>query len=79
MDEPGALFGNGDIGSRYGVLIDAQDYRRLYGESISLLDTMRIRTEPKSMTPEIAFYDRSNLIQIDSEKFTVDSGEVTVD
>ena len=61
------LFGNGDIGSRYGVLIDAQGYRRLYGDSVSMVDTMRIRMEPKSAPSSINFFDRSNLIQIDGD------------
>ena len=67
------LFGNGDVGSRYGVLMDAHWYRNLYGDSVSMADTMRIRTEPISWGPDIAFFDRSNLIRIIGNGFAADA------
>ena len=59
------LFGNGDVGSRYGVLMDAHWYRNIYGDSVSMVDTMRIRTEPIPMGDTITYFDRNHLIEID--------------
>jgi hypothetical protein len=59
------LFGNGDVGSRYGVLMDAHWYRNIYGDSVSMVDTMRIRTEPIPMGDKITYFDRNHLIEID--------------
>ena len=56
------LFYTGEVGSRYGVLMDAHWYRNLYGDSVSMADTMRIRTAPASVSHDIKFYDRNNLI-----------------
>ena len=75
------LFYTGEVGSRYGVLMDAHWYRSLYGDSVSVADTMRIRTEPISMVPDIAYFDRSNLIRIvDADGESEDSEEeITVE
>ena len=70
------LFYTGEVGSRYGVLMDAHWYRSLYGDSVSMADTMRIRTEPVSTVPDIAYFDRNNLIRIgDADGESEDSSE----
>ena len=51
------LDSSGDVGSRYGVLMDAHYYRNLHGE--------RIRMQPIPAGNEIYYYDRNNLIEID--------------
>jgi hypothetical protein len=56
------LFGNGDVGSRYGVLMDAHWYRNLYGDSVSMVDTMRIRTDFKPLISDISYFDRFDLL-----------------
>ena len=68
------LFGNGDVGSRYGVLMDAHWYRNIYGDSVSMVDTMRIRTEPIPMGDKITYFDRNNLIEIDDIGLYSDEG-----
>ena len=75
------LFNTGEVGSRYGVLMDTYGYNRIYGDSVSVVDTMRIRTEPISMVPEIVYFDRNNLIEISSDGFEsdADSKEITVE
>jgi hypothetical protein len=67
------LTGSGAVGSRYGVLMDAHWYRNLYGDSVSMVDTMRIRTEPMSAPSSVNFFDRSNLIEIDEEGSSSDT------
>jgi hypothetical protein len=59
------LLGNGSVGSHYGVLMDAHYYRNLYGDSVSMVDTMRIRTAPIPMGDTITYFDRNHLIEID--------------
>ena len=59
------LDSSGDVGSRYGVLMDAHYYRNLHGDSVSMVDTMRIRMQPIPAGNEIYYYDRNNLIEID--------------
>ena len=56
------LFGNGDIGSRYGVLIDTNGYHRIYGDSVSVVDTMRVRTDFKPLGSDIPLFDRFDLM-----------------
>ena len=56
------LFGNGDVGSRYGVLMDAHWYRNIYGDSVSMVDTIRIRTDFKPLKNDIALFDRFDLL-----------------
>ena len=58
------LFGDGAVGSRYGTLVDAQGYRNLYGDSVSVVDIMRKRLAPAVKPPEIVDYDRGELIQL---------------
>ena len=59
------LDSSGDVGSRYGVLMDAHYYRNLHGDSVSMVDTMRIRMQPIPAGNEIYYYDRNNLLEID--------------
>ena len=59
------LGASGAVGSRYGVLMDAHGDRRIYGDSISVVDTMRIRMEPIPADNGIYYFDRNNLIEID--------------
>ena len=59
------LDGSGAVGSRYGVLMDAHYYRNLHGDSVSMVDTMRIRMEPIPADNGIYYFDRNNLIEID--------------
>ena len=73
------LFYTGNVGSRKGVLVDAQFYRQIYGDSVSVVDTMRAQLEPKEEASVIAYFDRSNLVQIDDEAVSADSGDVTVE
>ena len=75
------LGASGAVGSRYGVLMDAHGYRNLYGDSVSVVDTMRRRMEYLPSIPDIAHYDRGGLIQIDEdeEKEDAKSGEITVE
>ncbi len=73
------LDGSGAVGSRYGVLMDAHGYRRIYGDSISVVDTMRRRMEPIPGVPGIAYYDRGALILIDEDEFAAGEGEITVE
>ena len=73
------LFYNGNVGSRKGVLVDAQFYRQIYGDSVSVVDTMRAQLEPKEEASVIAYFDRNNLVQIDDEAVSADSGDVTVE
>ena len=75
------LGAGGAVGSRYGVLMDAHGYRNLYGDSVSVVDTMRRRMEYIPGIPDIAYYDRSNLIQIDEdeERENAKSGKITVE
>ena len=75
------LFGNGDVGSRYGVLMDAHWYRNIYGDSVSMVDTMRIRTEPIPMGDKITYFDRNNLIEIDDSGLysDADPDEITAE
>ena len=68
------LFGNGDVGSRYGVLMDAHWYHNIYGDSVSMVDTMRIRTEPIPLGDKITYFDRNNLIEIDDIGLYSDEG-----
>jgi hypothetical protein len=56
------LFGNGDVGSRYGVLMDAHWYRNIYGDSVSMVDTMRVRTNFKPLLSDVAYFDRYDLL-----------------
>ena len=58
------LTGSGAVGSRYGVLMDAHGYRNLYGDSVSVVDTMRIRTDFKPLENDIAFFDRYGLMDL---------------
>ena len=64
-----------DVGSRYGVLMDAHYYRNLHGDSVSMVDTMRIRMEPIPEGNEIYYYDRNNLIEIDDSSLYSDDIE----
>ena len=73
------LFYNGNIGSRYGVLIDAHGYRNLYGDSISVVDTMRKRLSLEEDNEGIVYYDRNNLIQVDDELISDSSGTIIVE
>lgn len=73
------LGAGGAVGSRYGVLMDAHGYRRIYGDSISVVDTMRRRMEPIPGVPGIAYYDRGALIRIDEDEFAAGEGEITVE
>jgi hypothetical protein len=73
------LFYNGNIGSKYGVLIDAHGYRNLYGNSISVVDTMRKRLNVEERGYGITYYDRNNLIQIDDELISDSSGTIAVE
>ena len=73
------LFNTGEVGSRYGVLMDTYGYSRIYGDSVSVVDTMRRRLEPYTRIPDIVYFDRNNLIQIDDDESGVSSGEVTVE
>jgi hypothetical protein len=73
------LFYNGNVGSRKGVLVDAQFYQQIYGGSTSVVDTMRAQLEPEEEAQAIAYFDRNNLIQFDDEVVTVASGDVTVE
>ena len=72
------LFSTGEVGSRYGVLMDAQGDNRIYGDSVSVVDTMRIRTEPVPDRYGISYFDRHNLIEIGSDGFetNADSEEI---
>ena len=69
------LLGNGSVGSHYGVLMDAHYYRNLYGDSVSMVDTMRIRMQPIPAGNEIYYYDRNNLIEIDDSGLYSDDTE----
>ena len=75
------LFSTGEVGSRYGVLMDAQGDNRIYGDSVSVVDTMRIRTEPVPDRYGISYFDRHNLIEIGSDGFETDAGseEITAE
>ena len=73
------LFNTGEVGSHYGVLMDTYGYSRIYGDSVSVVDTMRRRLEPYTRIPDIVYFDRNNLIQIDDDESGVSSGEVTVE
>ena len=66
------LDGSGAVGSRYGVLMDAHYYRNLHGDSVSMVDTMRIRMEPIPAGNGIYYFDRNNLIEIDDSGFYSD-------
>ena len=69
------LLGNGSVGSHYGVLMDAHYYRNLYGDSVSMVDTMRIRMEPIPAGNGIYYFDRNNLIEIDDSGLYSDDTE----
>ncbi len=69
------LFGNGELGSRYGVLIDTNGYRKIYGDSVSVVDTMRLRLEPVPEAANIAYFNRSNLIEISDDNWGSNAGE----
>ena len=69
------LDSSGDVGSRYGVLMDAHYYRNLHGDSVSMVDTMRIRMQPIPAGNEIYYYDRNNLIEIDDSGLYSDDTE----
>ena len=69
------LLGNGSVGSHYGVLMDAHYYRNLYGDSVSMVDTMRIRMQPIPVGNGIYYYDRNNLIEIDDSGLYSDDTE----
>ncbi len=56
------LFCTGEVGSRYGVLMDTQAYNRIYGDSVSVVDTMRVRTDFKPLESNIAYFDRFGLL-----------------
>ena len=72
------LDSSGDVGSRYGVLMDAHYYRNLHGDSVSMVDTMRIRMQPIPAGNEIYYYDRNNLIEIDdSGLYSDDTGSLS--
>ena len=75
------LFGNGDIGSRYGVLVDTHGHRRIYGDSISVVDTMRRRLNAEANGDGVVYYNRSNLIQFGDDANIADAlaEELTVD
>ena len=75
------LFGNGDIGSKYGVLVDANYHRRLYGDSVSVADTMRIRVERDDEVRDVVYYDRGGLIHVDANVLPADeeNGGITAD
>ncbi len=75
------LFGNGDIGSRYGVLVDTHGHRRIYGDSISVVDTMRRRLNAEENGDGVVYYNRSNLIQFGDDADIADAlaEELTVD
>ncbi len=75
------LFYNGNIGSRYGVLVDAHGYRNLYGDSISVVDTMRKRLNAEANGDGVVYYNRSNLIQFGDDANIADAlaEELTVD
>ena len=80
------LDGSGAVGSRYGVLMDAHYYRNLHGDSVSMVDTMRIRMEPIPAGNGIYYFDRNNLIEIDDSGLDSDdsssdaeSEEITVE
>jgi len=75
------LFGNGDIGSRYGVLVDTHGHRRIYGDSISVVDTMRRRLNAEANEDGVVYYNRSNLIQFGDDANIADAlaEELTVD
>ena len=66
------LYSNGNIGSRYGMLVDAQGYRNLYGDSVSVVDTMRKRLEPYPKAPDLAYFDRNDLIRYDEDVTAAD-------
>ncbi|MBO5637708.1 MAG: hypothetical protein J5906_09360 [Acidaminococcaceae bacterium] len=75
------LFYNGNIGSRYGVLVDAHGYRNLYGDSISVVDTMRKRLNAEANGDGVVYYNRSNLIRFgdDANIANALAEELTVD
>ena len=75
------LFENGDIGSRYGVLVDTHGHRRIYGDSISVVDTMRKRLNVEANGDGVVYYNRSNLIQFGDDANIADAlaEELTVD
>ena len=75
------LFGNGDIGSRYSVLVDTHGQRRIYGDSISVVDTMRRRLNAEANGDGVVYYNRSNLIQFgdDANIANALAEELTVD
>ena len=73
------LFYNGNTGSRYGVLVDAQFDRNIYGDSLSLVDIMRARLNSEEERFGIAYYDRSNLILIDDDAVPDRSGTITAE
>ena len=73
------LFYNGNIGSKHGVLVDTHEYRNLYGDSISVVDTMRKRLNVEERGYGITYYDRNNLIQIDDELISDSSGTIAVE
>ena len=56
------LYSTGDVGSRYGVLMDAHWYRNIYGDSVSMVDTMRVRTDFKPLESNIVYFDRVGLL-----------------
>jgi hypothetical protein len=69
------LDSSGSVGSHYGVLMDAHYYRNLYGDSVSMVDTMRIRMQPIPVGNGIYYYDRNNLIEIDDSGLYSDDTE----
>ena len=69
------LFGNGELGSRYGVLIDTNGYRKIYGDSVSVVDTMRLRLELVPEAVNISYFDRSNLIEVGDDNWSSNAGE----
>jgi len=75
------LFSTGEVGSRYGVLMDTHAYNRIYGDSVSVVDTVRIRTEPVPDRYVISYFDRNNLIEIRSDGLEAneDSGVITIE
>ena len=52
--------------------MDAHYYRNLHGDSVSMVDTMRIRMEPIPADNGIYYFDRNNLIEIDDSGFYSD-------
>ena len=42
--------------------MDAHWYRNIYGDSVSMVDTMRIRTDFKPLKNDIALFDRFDLL-----------------